>query len=115
MTQTPPRRRRLQKGSTLNYSGRVRLLLDGRLQPPTWPRGRWYGSALDWHHNVAFRVRSDRWLPIGTVLVCDHRQDVDAWLVNVEQTMAENALSEAWLRQHEPGGDGGVFQITLLP
>jgi len=113
MTQTP--RKGLRKwGSTLNCPGRVRLLLDGQLQPSRWPGGRWYGAALDWHRDCLFRVKSDRWWPIGAVLVCDHRTDVDCFLVNAAQTMAENGLSEEWLQSHQPGGDGGAFQIRLV-
>jgi hypothetical protein len=113
MTQTPRKGPR-QFEKTINRPGRVRLLLDGQLQASRWPGGRWYGSALDWHHDCLFRVKSDRWFPVGAVLVCDHRADVDCFLVNVAQTMAENGLSEEYLRRYEPGGDGGAFQIRLI-
>lgn len=109
MTYAP---RRPQLGSTLNHGGRIRLFLDSRLQRSRSGRA-WYGSAFDWRTKTPYRVLSPDWLPIGTVLVCDGRADIDCWLVNLEQTQLENAIPQEWLDANRPGE--GEIQIHLFP
>ena len=95
-------------GSTLNRPGRVRMLLEGKLRPPKWSNGWWWGIAYDWFIDVNFRVISPEWLPIGVVLVCDHRTDLDCFIINVEQTILENGLADNF-RDFGPGKEA----ITL--
>ena len=108
MTSTP----RAKFSTTLNYGGRVRLLA-GRLHRSRWPGGGYYGTGDEWRTESCFRVASDQWFPIGTVLVCDTREDVDKFRVNVEQTMLECGFTQEWLDEHEPGRDSGA-QLMLL-
>ena len=105
----PPGGRR-RMGSSINRPGRVRLLLDGKLSPPRWDHGWWWGIAYDWIADCSFRVSSPEWLPIGTVLVCDHRADVDRFIVNVEQTQLENGFPDDW-KTHKPGGDAPTIPL----
>ena len=111
MTYTP--RRPIQRrpmGSTLNRPGRVRLLLEGKLNPPRWGSGSWWGTAYDWCLDCSFRVCAPEWLPTGSVLVCDHRADVDRFIVNVEQTAAENGFPDDW-RDHQPGSNAPTIPL----
>ena len=111
MTYTPKRPiDRRPMGSTLNRPGRVRFLLEGQLYPPRWGSGSWWGTAYDWMLDCDFRVSSPEWLPIGSVLVCDHRADVDRFIVNVEQTAFENGFPDNW-RDHRPGGDAPTIPL----
>ena len=102
--------RRRRMGSTINRAGRVRLLLEGKLNPPRWGAGSWWGTAFDWRSNCDFRVRCAEWLPIGVVLVCDHRADVDCFIVNVEQTILENGLPDDF-RNHGPSGNAPTLPL----
>ena len=105
MTYTPNRPgKRRPLGKTINRAGRVRLLLEGKLYPPRWGSGNWWGTAYDWVSDCDFRVNAAEWLPVGVVLVCDHRADVDKFVVNVDQTIVENGLADDW-RDLKPGGD----------
>lgn len=118
MTITPrPRRSNFRErkfGTTIGFSGRARLLLEGKLLPPRFPHGRWYGVGLDWRHDCLFRVLSPEWLIPGSVLVCDDRRDLDQFIVNVEQTALENGYPDDW-RKHGPDQDGdGQLSLILL-
>ena len=111
MTYTPRRPiNRRPIGSTLNRPARVRLLLEGKLYPPRSESGWWWGTAYDWVLDVDFRVTSPEWLPVGSVLVCDHRSDVDKFVVNLPQTILENGFSDDW-RDHRPGGDAPTIPL----
>lgn len=100
-------------GKTINHGGRVRLYLDGKLHAPRFPRGWWWGTALDYRTELRYRVVCPDWLPIGAVLVCDSRRDVDCFEVNLHQTQLENAIPQEWIDAHRPGGDGGQLMLLM--
>jgi hypothetical protein len=97
-------------GLVLNYGGTERLLLHSK---PRRCRGTgWTGVGYLWRVRETFRVWSSQWFPIGTVLVCDDRFDVDCWVVNVEKTILENGLRQEWLDANQPSDND--FQIPLF-
>ena len=98
----------LRHGLVLNYGGTERLLLHSR---PERCRHGWKGVGYMWRTKETFRIWSPQWFPVGTVLVCDDRFDIDCWVVNAERTIKENVFRQDWLDAHQPGADD--FQIPL--
>ena len=83
------------------YPRRERFILEGRLNRSRSQRS-WWGIAWDYRRDERFRVISSQWFPVGTVLVCAGAIDLDCFLVDKDQTIAENGQTQEWLDANEP-------------
>jgi hypothetical protein len=89
---------------------RERFILEGRLHHARSQR-TWWGLGWDYRINERFRVITPQWFPVGAVLVCEGAVDIDCFLVDVDQTMAENGFTQEWLDANQPGGSSGQIDL----
>ena len=85
---------------TINSTGRKRLVPLGRFSRTR--NGGWYTVGECIAKGETFRIFSQRWFPVNTIVICDCAGDIDFFICNPEATIDANGFSYEWLDANEP-------------